>query len=238
MSIYVNRNPNAGCWQCQLCPYRIHHDHPGGWKDAVRAHETAHREAAVVAPARTVSQKQEVERQLAKHRPLVVSITRSLAPVPGLGADDVEQEGLIALLEAYENYDPGRGVPFERFADTVIRLRFKDLMTKATRKKHEPLNTAIVAVKGDDGQDLFLLELLADRTPTPHRVAVARETLAGVIAAVKHKLTEPERIAIRGIINDVPYTTLAESFEFGERGVDNAVQRARRKLRVVIAGMG
>lgn len=238
MSIYVNRDPNAPCWKCPFCTYRIHHDHPGGWKDAVAAHQTAHRESSTPKRIhRTQEQRQAVEDALAKHRPMVAAIARSWEPIPGTDVNDVEQEGLIALLEAHEHFDPGRGVPFDRFADTVIRLRLHDFATKLQRKKQAPLNTAVVAVKGDDGQDVFLLELLADRAPTPHRVAEGRETLAELAYTIETVLTLVERTAIRGVMNGVEYRVMGESFVDGERGVDNAVQRARRKLREV-AGMG
>jgi RNA polymerase sigma factor (sigma-70 family) len=236
LSIYIQLDLGGPTWDCPFCPYRIHHNHPTGWKDAVTAHKQAHPEK----PKRsyTPERKAEVERQLAKHRHIATAIARSWGPIPGLGEEDVEQEGLIALLEAHENYDPGRGVPFPRFAETVIRLRMHDLETKAKRQKHAPLNTSVVAVKGRDGQDVFVLQLLADRTPNPHRVAVGRETLRELALAIEDGLTDAERAAIRGVLNGRPYSELAAGFEAGERGVDNAVQRARRKLRLIAEGMG
>lgn len=236
MSIYGPRDPNAGCWECPYCPYRIYHDHPNGWKDAVASHETAHREHPVPKRPTTLAAKLAVEKELSKYRPVATAIARSWGPIAGLDEDDVEQEALIALMEAHVNYDPERAVPFHLFADKVIRLRLCDIETKANRQKHRPLNTAIVVVKGPDGQDIPMLELLPHRVPTPHRIAIGRETLHELADAIEHQLTPAERLAIRGVLNGVEYRDLAASFEAGERGVDNAVQRARRKLRVV-AGM-
>lgn len=238
VNIYGRHNPGAGCWECPHCPYRIHDDHPNGWEDAVVEHELAHELSPTPKAKRTPSPRDVIERELAKHRPIATAISRSWGPIPGLETDDIEQEGLIALLEAHVNFDPGRGVTFRRFADTVIRLRLHDLETKARRQKHAPLNTAIVAVKGKNGQDVFLVEFVGDRAPTPHRVAIGRETLHELAFAIEFTLTESERLAIRGVLNDTPYSVLAVGFEAGERGVDNAVQRARRKLRLVTEGMG
>jgi len=166
--------------------------------------------------------------------PMVRGIARDYE-IPGMTVEDVEQEGLVALMEAARNFDRSRGVPFAAFANTVIRLRLSDARTKATRQKHEPLNAAITTVVNDDGAELELLELIADRSPSPDAVAASREALRDLALAIEHDLSEAERIAIRGVTNGVPYDELARRLRVpaGRRYVDNCVQRARRKLRAV-----
>lgn len=157
---------------------------------------------------------------------MVVAIARTeIDRFPGLEVADVEQEAMIAVLEASQRYDADRGVPFPRFADTVIRLRLNDLHARVARQKHVPLNTAVVVVHGPDGQEIQMLELLAARTPGPYRIVAARETLGELAAAIRSDLTPMERRSLAGVVNGVPYDEIGD-----RRSVDNAVQRARRKL--------
>lgn len=158
--------------------------------------------------------------------------------IPGMEVDDVEQEGLIALLEAARRYDPNRGTTFKQFASRVVNLRLDDAWTKATRLKHGPLNTAVVTVTNQDGAQIEMLRLLPDPTPDPSEVAIAREDLEMLAGAIHHDLTAGERTALLGVMNERPYREIADDCGMGGSGtryVDNAVQRARRKLRIVLS---
>lgn len=63
--------------------------------------------------------------------------------------DDIVNEGVLALLDAIENYDPSKGTKFETFANLKIRgaiidyLRKHDWAPRGTRKFAYTLNEAI-----------------------------------------------------------------------------------------------
>lgn len=177
----------------------------------------------------------DVDQLIVRWWPMVRGIARDY-PLPGMAVEDVEQEGLIALLEAARRFDPERGVPFASFANTVVRLRLNGIAVKANRHKHDPLNNAASSATRY-GKREPLLALLADPSPEPDRVAIARELLRILILAVRDDLTEAERVAIQGVLNEHTYREIANDLNAGGalRYVDNAVQRARRKLRAAIA---
>ena len=68
-----------------------------------------------------------------KHRPIALGISTEWR-IPGLDADDVRQEALIALWEAARCHDREKG-PFPAFARLVIGRRMRDLLQAATRQK-------------------------------------------------------------------------------------------------------
>lgn len=68
-----------------------------------------------------------------KHRPIALAISTEWY-IPGLDADDVRQEALIALWEAARCHDRDKG-PFPAFARLVIGRRLSDLLQAATRQK-------------------------------------------------------------------------------------------------------
>jgi RNA polymerase sigma factor (sigma-70 family) len=68
-----------------------------------------------------------------KHHGLAVSVASEWR-IPGMDADDVRQEALIALWESGRAYDKTKG-PFPPFARLVISRRLRDRLQAATRMK-------------------------------------------------------------------------------------------------------
>ena len=75
--------------------------------------------------ALTHQQKELAERHVSMVREIVRKYIRCNESIPGLGFDDLCQEGCVALCKAAARYDPERG-EFEPFAARVIRNHLID----------------------------------------------------------------------------------------------------------------
>lgn len=159
------------------------------------------------------------DRLVREHRGLALSVAARFY-LPGGDRDDVDQEALIGLWRAAEDFDGT--TPFRAFAALVIRRRLMTAIKLANRQKHKPLNDAIRDTTTEDGDRVFAYEIVPSTRTEPHRVAAARETLAAIRAA-HPTLTPLERVALRRSVNGIPYA--------GDKQLDNAQQRAIRKLR-------
>lgn len=137
-----------------------------------------------------------------KHRPLARAIA-SQWRIPGMDRCDVEQEALIALWQAARSYDPSRGASFPTWAARTVRGRLTDLLRAATRAKRT----------GD------IVEL--DDAPAAD-TREGRARLQAVVAALP-SLTTLERHAVAA--------QLSGRLDLRDRRLENALQRARRKLR-------
>lgn len=129
--------------------------------------------------------------------------------IPGSDQDDVHQEAMIALWIASETWDQRRG-PFRPFAALVIRRHLIDAVKTACREKHRYLTLAV-------------------RDPLSVEAADQREhvDLGPLVEAIKVLSPLERDCLIRVVINGEPYS-------IGGKRVDNAVQRARLKLRLVL----
>lgn len=136
-----------------------------------------------------------------KHRKIALAIAVEWR-IPGLDADDVRQEALVALWEACRKYDPGRGA-FPPYARMCIKARMSDLLQAATRMKR----TAVFVHDVD--------------VPARDRIE-ARLELIRIVAAMR-ELSDRERKAIQDHLDGVPATS--------SKSHDNALTSARRKLR-------
>lgn len=63
----------------------------------------------------------------------LASILAKKWQINGYDADDLIQEGLIALWIASERYDPSRGTSFATYASVCINNRYRDLARKSKK---------------------------------------------------------------------------------------------------------
>lgn len=158
-----------------------------------------------------------------EHRPLARSIARDYF-LPGAEPQDVEQEALIGLWEASRDFN-GYGT-FKQFAAMVIRRRLQTCVKHANREKHKPLTGAARNSWAEDGEPRPILDTL----PHLHQVADLaedHEQIRAVLASIARDLTPIERQAVIGIASGLSYAEIGLPF----KQIDNALARARRKLR-------
>ena len=100
------------------------------------------------------------ERLLNNYLPLVKNVAgRMAAGFPkSVELNDLINTGVIGLIEAFNNFDPGRGVKFETFAVPRIRgaildeLRALDWVPRSTRAKARNIDRAITKLENQLGR--------------------------------------------------------------------------------------
>lgn len=148
--------------------------------------------------------------------------------LPGAELADLEQEALLGLWLACCDYQPELG-PFGSFARMCARRRMVTALKAAQRFKHQPLTEAAREAVGPEGGPMPVLELLADPQADLAAQLLQREALRTLLRACDD-LTQVERRAFFGIAQGRPYRELGSS-----KRIDNANQRAKRKLRRAMA---
>ena len=170
-------------------------------------------------------------RLLELYEPMVRRIARTLN-LPGGGRDDIAQEARLGILDAIRAWDPDRRVPFKSFAWLCAVREARMAVNAARAGKHQPLNGArtLHSVNGEDGhalEDTLAATGRADEDPVAK--TLGRERLHSILERVP-ALTELERRALALSANDHSHRECAGTLGVGERAVNNALQRARRKL--------
>lgn len=154
---------------------------------------------------------------------------------PGATRDDVLQEANIAVLEASRSWAPG-GAPFGQFARFVVRRRLMDALTASRRHGRAVLTDArrLEAPLGHGHDADTLGEVLAGPGADPVDTVIQRDELRQVLAAIPG-LTDVERSAVvgRAIVGE-SYRATAARAGVRPKSIDNALQRARAKLRAEV----
>ena len=161
---------------------------------------------------------------------MVRCITAALY-LPGGDRDDLDQEARIEILQAIRDWDPERRVPFRNFAWLCAVREARMAVNAARARKHQPLNGARPLHPIDADAPALQETLAAAGRPDQDPVAktLGRERLRRILAHVP-SLTELERGALVLSASHRTRRETAALLGVGERAVNNALQRARKKL--------
>ena len=153
--------------------------------------------------------------------PTVESIASGYVGCCPMTRSDLIQEGMIGLLGSVYGYDPDEGVRFETFATVCISNRIKSAVRNQLRSKHMPLNGYV------DIDDVEISDDMSD----PQTMIIMQERFEDLSESIEKKLTHLEKDVLRLHIGGHNYSSIAEMLSISVKSVDNALQRARKKLK-------
>ena len=136
-----------------------------------------------------------------------------------LDSDDFVQEGMIGFLKAINTYDFSRGVPFEAYA-------FKCMQNS--------INTAagVSRVEIPVGMSSEVPEA-TDVDEDPLKRILDGEHFNEVLSACETTLSDVEKTVVFFRAGGMAYEEIGKRLNMTEKSVDNALQRARKKLKSV-----
>jgi len=185
----------------------------------------------VVAHARRGSLRA-TEHILRKYRHLVEGKAKSYFL---LGADheDVVQEGMIGLFKAIRDYSGDNMTAFRSFAELCITRQIITAVKTATRQKHSLLNMYVSmelpAAEIEDEPPLREI-IVEDRPTDPHQLFLNHEFRIEVDGHIRQFLSPLEAEALRRYIEGKSYGDIARELRRGVKQIDNALQRAKKKM--------
>ncbi|MCQ2484382.1 MAG: sigma-70 family RNA polymerase sigma factor [Clostridia bacterium] len=139
-----------------------------------------------------------------------------------LTRSDLIQEGMIGLLGAVYGYSSQGGAGFRTYASVCISNGISKAVEKQSARKHIPLNTYVPIDEVDEATDV---------STDPQAILNMQVGIAELSELIHSELTELERETLRLHTAGQDNSSIAEALGVGEKSVDNALQRARRKLR-------
>ena len=150
----------------------------------------------------------------------------------GGDSEDLIQEGMVGLLNAIREYDPGKGSSFRTYAETCIRNRILSAIRAAARDKHTPLNhyVSYETPLFDGNTDRY--PFTASRPPqqNPEDMYISREERRERLGTLKGQLSGLEAKILTLFLRGYSYAEIAVQVDRSPKAVDNAVQRIRRKV--------
>lgn len=135
-------------------------------------------------------------------------------------AEDLAQEGFLGLISAVCRYDPKRGASFSAFA---MRCITNHMISALRRCRNLPLPVG--------ASDVPPLSQVEDPADLPDFAAQSRIQSTAMICTMVSRLSRREYQVCMLIYSGLSYEQAAQKLNISVKSVDNALQRARRKLR-------
>jgi len=169
---------------------------------------------------------------LKKYRGLVEGKARNYF-LAGADRDDVIQEAMIGLYKAVRDYNADKLAAFHSFAELCITRQIITAVKTASRQKHTALNTclSLEAPAGDDDSSRTLGETIGSSHATnPERMLISKQFAKEIIRRIKRELSDLEADALQHYLDGKSYQEIARCLGRHMKQIDNALQRAKRKI--------
>jgi RNA polymerase sporulation-specific sigma factor len=176
------------------------------------------------------------EHLMTKYKHLVESKARSYFLV-GADHEDVVQEGMIGLYKAIRDFRDDRLARFRAFAELCVTRQIITAVKMATRQKHSPLNAYISLhyPSMDSDTEGSLLECIADeRVKNPEAVVIEQRDNRRLHDTVRHALSELESSVLTCYLEGKSYREMSRELHCRTKCIDNALQRVKRKIGVIM----
>lgn len=154
-----------------------------------------------------------------RFRPMVRAMARERF-IPGGDHDDLVQEGMVGLWHAIRDFDQTAG-PFGPFARLCVDRQMWAAVTKANRYRHRVLHDASVY---EDWMDIAVTE------EDPAVISDSMESVEMLQRHIRATLSSLETQVLQMYAAGASYDDIADRLEMHRKRIDNALQRARRKI--------
>ncbi len=172
------------------------------------------------------------EELVSRYMRLVRSCARPLF-LAGGESEDLIQEGMFGLLSAVRQYKPEHNASFKTFAEWCIRNRLRSAVKSASSLKHDPLNNRVPleSILSDESQTQAVIYAEFFQK-SPEEQVLARENkkyTEQLYLSLVNMLSEYEKDVLTCYLEGLSYKEIAKLTGKGDKAVDNAIQRIRRK---------
>ncbi len=133
--------------------------------------------------------------------------------------EELVSDGMQGLMSAIQGYSSEKG-EFSKYLSVILENRMKNTARRAIRHNNR--------LSGSQPEDF---EKIPDTKPTPEEIVIDRESREALLRDMHTELTVLELRCIEGVMMGLSYGEIAKVLEIDRKSVDNAVTRARAKLR-------
>ena len=173
---------------------------------------------------------------LEKYKHLVRKKARAMYLIGG-DNDDLIQEGMIGLYKAIRDYRGEKGASFHTFAELCINRQLSTAVEASQRQKHQPLNTYVSIYDKEheekNGNPLNMAGMTM-LTQNPEDRMIARERFADMENRILQRLSKFEKEVLRQYLSGLNYSEIAYNLGKTAKAVDNALQRIKKKVRLLL----
>lgn len=154
---------------------------------------------------------------------------RKMCNIPKISDDeqnDLYQEGLIGLYKAVITYKHSADASFSTFANICIKHSIISALRTYYSKKNYPIRSSLPL----DSEENSNLGLITE----PEMLFIERESYKSLLQKIDSSLSDYERKVLKLFLTGISYGDISDKLDTSVKSVDNAIQRIRGKLKLLI----
>lgn len=151
--------------------------------------------------------------------------------------DDLIQEGMIGLFKAIRDYQKEKETSFFSFAELCITRQMYSAVQASRRKKHIPLNSYVSLNESsyEEEEAMPFSEVLESISVlSPEEELIDRESVQDIEEKIEKNLSRFEQEVLNLYLTGLNYQQIAKLLNKPVKSTDNALQRAKNKLSVIL----
>ena len=154
----------------------------------------------------------------------------------GATQDDLYQEGMIGVLEAYHKFDgKPKDEEFKKFAIVCAKHKIFDAIRKSNAKKNQPLNNYVpIILKNEEDDSEFEFDHVAisyEKETDPAILFLRQELVEERVRKLSEVLSDYERQVINMYLDGDSQSEIALHLGKDKKSIDNTIQRVKNKLK-------
>lgn len=175
----------------------------------------------------------EAEETLIRKYKGIVKTKANMYYMAGADDDDIVQEGMIGLFKAIRQFDISKQAAFGTFAGICITRQIISAIRSADRDKHKALNTSVsLSNPVEQDSETIRLEdtLRTDMAENPETLLVIKDVVDYILTNGDNIFSDLEKQVLDEVLQGRCYEKIAVKLGKNVKSVDNAMQRARKKI--------
>ena len=178
-----------------------------------------------------------IEELIRSFSSIIQSICRKYY-LSGGSQEDLYQEGMIGLFEAYKSFDKAKGdydsEAFKSFAIMCIKRQILDAIKHANTKKNMPLNNYVSFTREDySSDDTTLIESMAylESVDAPLELVIDKENYDEKLEYAISTLSIYEQEVIKLYLEGLTNAEIASTLGKDSKSIYNCIERIKHKIR-------
>ena len=147
----------------------------------------------------------------------------------GVDLNDLIQEGMLGLNEAINSFREDKEANFGTYARLCIQRKIMSLVRSTKSQKNMILNSSF-SLEDEDSFDRYL----SDNSLNPSIMVEDYDFAEHIFNELDKELTDLEKQVFELKKDGFDYKEIAEILEKDAKAIDNAIQRIKTKLKVII----
>lgn len=164
-----------------------------------------------------------LEKLMNEYKSLVNKISRNYFII-GADFEDVIQEGMIGLFNAYNTFDQTKNASFKTYATILINRQIINAIKKAYKYNNLDFFSDLNAKELEDDIEIF----------NPEEFIINKESHSTLLKEISTKLSPLEISILQEFLKNETYEEIAKKLNLNKKSVDNALSRIKKKLNYLI----